>query len=399
MVIYTRQSACAPIRAEEGISGVLCPPNSSTAFKDILPDEQIGGYPSVDQAEAALEALVKRHPKVAAEVAPTLLAQRAPEELAKKAPEKLAVIDPEQLKEIDLDTFAETPAAKQAAKKLAKDVPEKLAAIDPDIFEKVDLDALTKTSAVDQAARKSAEEALESWAAANPDVFKEIGPDTIAKTTAAQNFSDPSEIFTNFKSLDWEGRCILLEFPAFVLIGVYCPATRSEARSAFKIAFTNLLDIRIRNLVALGKRVILAGDLNIIKSPIDMANAEVDLRKGGTDIEKYFSQPTRLVLNQLLDNGEFYDERDVGRRKPILSDVCRAFHPIRKGMFTCWETKIHARPGNYGSRIDYILCSMDMLSWFDSSDIQEGLMVCHLYWHVFHADFLRARTTVQSLQT
>ena len=28
-----------------------------------------------------------------------------------------------------------------------------------------------------------------------------------------------------------------------------------------------------------------------------------------------------------------------------------------------------------GSRIDYILCSSDMKSWFSDSNIQEGLMV------------------------
>src|SRR3954453_5845800 len=37
VVIYTRNSACAPIRAEEGITGILTPPNTSTSFRD-LPD-------------------------------------------------------------------------------------------------------------------------------------------------------------------------------------------------------------------------------------------------------------------------------------------------------------------------------------------------------------------------
>jgi AP endonuclease 2 len=43
-------------------------------------------------------------------------------------------------------------------------------------------------------------------------------------------------------------------------------------------------------------------------------------------------------------------------------------------MFTCWETKVNARPGNYGARIDYVVCSHDMKNWFKDSNIQEGLM-------------------------
>ena len=192
----------------------------------------------------------------------------------------------------------------------------------------------------------------------------------------AKNAPDAPEGSSDFDTLDSEGRGVILEFPAFVLIGVYCPATRGEARKAFKIGFTNLLDIRVRNLVASGKRVILAGDLNIIKEPIDMANAEVDLRKSGTTIDKYFSEQPRRMFNQLLENGTFYGEPEEKRSQPVLYDVCRSFHPSRKGMFTCWETKINARPGNYGSRIDYILPSSEISSWFSDSNIQEGLMVC-----------------------
>jgi AP endonuclease-2 len=44
-------------------------------------------------------------------------------------------------------------------------------------------------------------------------------------------------------------------------------------------------------------------------------------------------------------------------------------------MFTCWEQKINARPGNFGARIDYVLGSEDMKDWFCDSNIQEGLLV------------------------
>ena len=175
--------------------------------------------------------------------------------------------------------------------------------------------------------------------------------------------------------LDSEGRCVILEFPAFVLLGVYNPAVRDESRNAFRLSFLNLLDIRIRNLVAMGKRVILAGDLNVSKSESDMANAEAEIRKQEMTPAEFFSTPSRRLFNHLLEDGTVYGDRDETREQPVLFDICRSFHPSRQGMFTHWETKINARPGNYGSRIDYILCTPDMKDWFCESNIQEGLMV------------------------
>lgn len=233
MAIYTRNSACAPIRAEEGITGILTPPNSSTSFWDLPKDQQIGGYPT-----------------------------------------------PIQLADCSIDIAA----------------------------------------------------------------------------------------------VDSEGRCVILEFPAFVLIGVYCPANRDESRDDFRIGFINALDSRVRNLVAAGKRVFLAGDLNIIREELDTAKAEEQMKKLGMTGQEYVSTPSRRMLNQLLVGGKVFGERDEGREKPAMWDICRSFHPNRQGMFTCWEQKINARPGNFGSRIDYVLCSQDWKDWFCESNIQEGLM-------------------------
>lgn len=243
VVIYTRQSVCCPTRAEEGVTGILCPPNSTTRFRDLPEDQCIGGYPTIDQATSAPEA--------------------------------------------------------------------------PDLAD-------------------------------------------------------------DFATLDSEGRCVILEFPAFVLLGVYNPATRDESRNAFRIGFLNVLDIRIRNLVATGKHVVLAGDLNVSKNPLDMANPEAEIRKMGMTVEEYFSMPSKRLFNHLLEDGTVYGDRDPSRENPVLFDICRSFHPTRKGMFTHWETKISARPGNYGSRIDYILCSIGIKDWFCESNIQEGLMVRQL---------------------
>ncbi|KAL8674242.1 MAG: hypothetical protein Q9224_007503, partial [Gallowayella concinna] len=98
------------------------------------------------------------------------------------------------------------------------------------------------------------------------------------------------------------------------------------------------------------------------------------MRKHGMGGEEYASTPARRLFNQFLFGGKVFGERDEGRAKPVMWDVCRGFHEGRKGMFTCWEQKINARPGNFGSRIDYVLCSETIKDWFCESNIQEGLM-------------------------
>ncbi|KAJ2975554.1 hypothetical protein NUW58_g8318 [Xylaria curta] len=234
VAIYTRNSVCAPIRAEEGIVGVLCPPNSSTQFKDMPRDQQIGGYPRPGQLQL-----------------------------------------------------------------------------------NGNIDELT---------------------------------------------------------LDSEGRCVILEFPAFVLIGTYSPANRDESRDDFRLGYMEALDVRVRNLVAMGKRVIVTGDLNVVRDAIDTANLLERLRKEGMTAADFFSAPSRRVFNQLLFEGNVIEPKDEDRENPVLWDLCRLFHPTREGMYTCWDTKKNSRPGNFGSRIDYVLCSDDMKNWFIDSNIQEGLM-------------------------
>lgn len=174
--------------------------------------------------------------------------------------------------------------------------------------------------------------------------------------------------------LDGEGRCVVIEFPAFVLFGVYSPANSNGLRDDFRLGFLIALDTRIRNLTNMGKNVILTGDLNVSRDLIDTAKAEDNMKAEGMTHDEYLSTPNRRIFNQLLCHGNVPGQRDIGREEPVLYDLCREFHPDREGMYTHWEQKINARPGNFGSRIDFILCSMKIKDWFKEANIQEGLM-------------------------
>ena len=174
--------------------------------------------------------------------------------------------------------------------------------------------------------------------------------------------------------LDAEGRCVVVEFPAFVLFGVYSPANSNGLRDDFRHGFILALDCRIRNLIHAGKRVVLVGDLNVSRSEIDTASAVEESKKAGITHEDYISTPNRRIFNQMLIEGEVVGERDEGKEEGVLWDTTRAFHPERPGMYTHWEQKINARPGNYGSRIDFVLVSESMRSWIKDANIQEGLL-------------------------
>jgi AP endonuclease-2 len=169
---------------------------------------------------------------------------------------------------------------------------------------------------------------------------------------------------------------VVLEFPAFVLLAVYCPAARDESRDDFRLGFLDALDARIRNLVSMGKRVVVMGDLNIAPTVVDSAHALERIRKGKLSEQEYEMSSSRTLFRNLVQTNP--PGQDDETSECVLLDLCRSFHPRRPGMYTCWEQRVNARPGNYGSRIDYVLCTRDMADWFITSDIQEGLMVSSL---------------------
>ncbi|KAG1146097.1 hypothetical protein G6F36_015068 [Rhizopus arrhizus] len=66
-------------------------------------------------------------------------------------------------------------------------------------------------------------------------------------------------------------------------------------------------------------------------------------------------------------------DRLIGPQGSMI-DMARYYHPDRKGMFTCWNTRINARPANYGTRIDYVLASHGLQPRFVYADIQPQII-------------------------
>ncbi|KAK9457835.1 DNA-lyase 2 [Dipodascopsis uninucleata] len=164
--------------------------------------------------------------------------------------------------------------------------------------------------------------------------------------------------------LDNEGRTLILDLDAFILIGVYCPANSATAdRDAYRAAFLTALFTRVRRLIEEEKReVILMGDLNICRDKIDTVEADERMIEEG--LQDFKATYARQLLDELL----------VPHPNGVMVDLCREQFPDREGMFTCWNQKLNARPGNYGSRIDYILASKGLSSFFENADIRPDLL-------------------------
>lgn len=170
------------------------------------------------------------------------------------------------------------------------------------------------------------------------------------------------------KQLDAEGRAVVLDLGVFVLIGLYCPANSQGDREDYKIAFMEALDQRVRNLIENQKReVIVVGDLNVSRELIDSAEGKQEWFKTGrikaeSDPGKFLEVNKEeleswktLTMTRRIVNGWLGEIK--GGHCRILTDTGRQHHPSRMAMYTCWNMKINARPGNFGSRLDYILIS------------------------------------------
>lgn len=147
--------------------------------------------------------------------------------------------------------------------------------------------------------------------------------------------------------IDVQNRVLTLDLGACVVIGLYCPADSQGNMSEYKETFFALLDLRVHRLRAQGRQVVVMGDLNVAREPLDSAPLVEELTRLRQPVDRdawlYANPPRAIVNNWVLRDG--------------FVDTGRALHPTRARMFSCWDQQKNCRPANFGSRIDYVLCS------------------------------------------
>eukprot|EP00602_Paraphysomonas_sp_CaronLab_P000100 CAMPEP_0185029984 /NCGR_PEP_ID=MMETSP1103-20130426/16685_1 /TAXON_ID=36769 /ORGANISM="Paraphysomonas bandaiensis, Strain Caron Lab Isolate" /LENGTH=506 /DNA_ID=CAMNT_0027564943 /DNA_START=223 /DNA_END=1743 /DNA_ORIENTATION=+ len=194
--------------------------------------------------------------------------------------------------------------------------------------------------------------------------------------------------------LDCEGRCIITDHGEFVLLNIYAPNayTDDTDRFDFKMCYHHLLSMAVSKLQKLGRSVIVVGDLNVTAARIDHCEGNMfDYTSDSDDgverkqrVHTFEGRPTVRWMQSLLkepksDNsgGQCCDLPDTDLTYQDKTCVCcglvdtfRRMHPSREHAYTVWNTKTGARKTNYGTRLDYILISKDLLPKLLSCDIQ-----------------------------
>jgi exodeoxyribonuclease-3 len=131
---------------------------------------------------------------------------------------------------------------------------------------------------------------------------------------------------------DVENRTLTLHCPEFSLIGTYTPRGDSPEHYAVKLRYLADLKAFIAGLIADGREVVLAGDMNVALRDIDVHRSQN--KPGATGLRP----EERSAIEAHLELG--------------LHDIVRELNPDKKDLFTWWPNWKFARERNLGWRID-----------------------------------------------
>lgn len=153
-----------------------------------------------------------------------------------------------------------------------------------------------------------------------------------------------------FENIDDEGRVITVEYSKYYLVHVYTPNSGQElARLDWR---TNVWDRAFEEYIISLKKskgVIVCGDLNVARSPIDLKNPKTNLRTAG------YTDEERASFEKLLTNTE-------------LIDSFRQINPD-KIQYSYWSYMRNSREKNIGWRIDYFLVDPKFKKKIKASEI------------------------------
>lgn len=139
---------------------------------------------------------------------------------------------------------------------------------------------------------------------------------------------------------DTEGRVLISTFDDFVFFNIYFPnGGRGPAWVTHKLAFYARFVQIVQALIAAGRRVIVAGDVNTAYAEIDLARPRENRATSG------FLPKERAAMAAFFAAG--------------LIDTFRCLHPTAAN-YTWWAQWAGARERNVGWRLDYIFVSPNL---------------------------------------
>lgn len=157
------------------------------------------------------------------------------------------------------------------------------------------------------------------------------------------------------KDIDEEGRVITIEYKKYYLIHVYTPNSGQVlARLDWR---TKIWDRAFEELIIDFKKikpVIVCGDLNVARNPIDLKNPKTNLKTAGYTIEE------RESFEKILKNTD-------------LIDTFRYLYPD-KIQYSYWSYMRKSREKNIGWRIDYFLIDLKLKDKLKESNILPNIL-------------------------
>ena len=136
-------------------------------------------------------------------------------------------------------------------------------------------------------------------------------------------------------SFDDENRIVVVELGSLLIASIYVPNGGKDFPA--KMRFLEAMDGYVQAQHAAGKTLVLCGDLNVARTPIDVHEKLRNPMQIGQTAEE------RALLERILSRG--------------LTDLGRHFAPTDEALFTWWAPWRQYRERNIGWRLDYVLPS------------------------------------------
>jgi exodeoxyribonuclease-3 len=153
---------------------------------------------------------------------------------------------------------------------------------------------------------------------------------------------EPGSVIRGFgeERFDREGRVLISTFPQLTVFNIYFPSGNSgPERVAYKLDFYQRFLTVVREYIARGERVVVAGDVNTAYAEIDLARPRENRKTSG------FLPEERAAIGQFFEAG--------------LVDTFRYLHPD-KVKYSWWAQRSDSRARNVGWRLDYIFVSENL---------------------------------------
>ncbi|MCH8902513.1 MAG: exodeoxyribonuclease III [Bacteroidetes bacterium] len=183
-------------------------------------------------------------------------------------------------------------------------------------------------------------------------VFSKLKPDNI-------------ELGMGIDKYDSEGRVIKMDFGNVSLINAYFPSGSSgDHRQEVKMAFLDDFYTYTEELQNKGRELIICGDYNICRKPIDIHNPVGNVNSSG------FLPEEREWFAKFMELG--------------FIDTFRHFHDAPHN-YTWWSYRFNVRARNLGWRIDYFLTSRSL---------EKNLMEASILPEVKHSDHCPVRLKI-----